>query len=120
MKELARNSSRQFVQLDRDEIYKKEVRVVLHNLLDFDRRADIALALLERWGPVLAAPDGYDEAGRQKMRSLSPTEIATRVCDIADAVMAEFGERDWLLRLPQYGDLMQQSEVGAMLEKAGA
>lgn len=117
VKSLARNSSRQYVQLDREEIYKKEVKVVSHNLVSFDQRAEIALSLLERWGPVLAEPDGFDESGRQKLRCLTAPEIAAKVSNITDAVLAEFGERGWLLRLPDYGDLMQQSDVGDFLDK---
>lgn len=120
MKELARSSSSQLVQLDRDEIYKKEVKIARHNLIDFDQHGAIALSLLERWGPVLAEPDGYDDSGKQKLRCLTAQEIAAKVCNITDAVMDEFGNRGWLMHLPEYESLMQRSEIGDLMDKVSA
>lgn len=61
-------------------------------------QAAMAIELLARWGLVAGAPDGVDEAGRQKMRVLSPTEAATRACEMSAAIFIEIEKRDWFVK----------------------
>lgn len=52
-----------------------------------DMNAQIAFALIERWGMIAAMPDGEDSAGRQKFRLQTPEELVARAFTVAtDAV----------------------------------
>jgi hypothetical protein len=59
-------------------------------------RAAYAADLLLRASLVAAMPDGYDDAGRQKMRMMTPDEAALRACEIAQAAFDEFEKRGWI------------------------
>jgi hypothetical protein len=61
-------------------------------------QATMAAELLFRWGLVAGAPDGVDEAGRQKMRMLSVDEAVARACDMAAAFFVEVEKRDWVIK----------------------
>jgi len=62
-------------------------------------RAKIAIGLVERFGMIAGREDGEDTAGRQKARMLSPKEVVTRACDMADMLVNEFESRRWLLEV---------------------
>jgi hypothetical protein len=68
-------------------------------------KARLATTLLERWGPVLAAADGEDSTGRQKIRDLSPEEIVAKACEIADLSVDEFRSRGWVIGLPSLAEV---------------
>ena len=51
--------------------------------------ARFALNLLERWGMVMAEPDGEDTAGRQKLKLMSPNVLVERAFEVARLAMAE-------------------------------
>lgn len=52
-----------------------------------DMNANMAFALIERWGMVAATPDGEDSAGRQKFRLQTSDELVARAFTVAtDAV----------------------------------
>lgn len=63
-------------------------------------KADLAVRMIERWGVVVAEPDGEDSAGRQKLRMLSEIEVVQRACNMADLAIIEFESRGWVLALP--------------------
>ncbi|MBD1602282.1 hypothetical protein [Pseudomonas typographi] len=60
-------------------------------------QARIALGLIDRFGLIAAEPDGFDEAGRQKGRVLSPEEVVTRAFSIAELAVKEIADRGWLI-----------------------
>lgn len=62
--------------------------------------ARLACQLIERWGMVMAKPDGEDSAGRQKLAPLSPREIVEHACDVASLAVAEFRLRGWVTEVP--------------------
>lgn len=66
-----------------------------------DPIANLAFVMLERWGPVMAEPDGYDEAGRQKFRALTSTEITDKAFDISEAAFIQADLRGHLLPTPE-------------------
>ena len=71
-----------------------EVRSEFSELLDIE--ANLAVALIERWGLVAWQPDGEDTAGRQKLRKSTPLELVTEACDTAAVAYSEFRRRGWV------------------------
>ncbi len=49
---------------------------------------------LSRAGAI--EPAGEDKAGRQKLRRLTPVEIVTQACEMADLLYREFSKRHWI------------------------
>ncbi len=64
-------------------------------------QAELAMTLIERWGMVAGDVDGEDSAGRQKIRLQTPDELIERACKTAEAAMAEFQQRGWMMAIPK-------------------
>lgn len=62
--------------------------------------ARLATSLIERWGLVMAVPDGEDSTGRQRGALMPVVDVVARACDTADQAIAEFRSRGWLIDLP--------------------
>ncbi len=45
-------------------------------------------------------PDGEDSAGRQKGRLMDADALASRACDITEALWKEFERREWIESIP--------------------
>lgn len=58
--------------------------------------AQLAVNLMQHFAIVAGEPDGVDNVGRQKMRLLTPEEVVSRACEIADAAYTQFKERGWV------------------------
>lgn len=86
----------------------KDRSIQVYDTITLDYKARIAASLLERWGPVLAATDGESSDGRQKIRALTPEEIAQKACNIAEATMAEFEHRGWLINIPDMAEINKE------------
>lgn len=63
--------------------------------------AKMALDIACRWGIAAADADGEDTAGRQKLRSLTPDEIADKACRTAQALWSRFERLGWLVSIPE-------------------
>lgn len=82
------------------------------NFLENERpelTAQLALQMLERWGPVAAMENGYDEAGRQKMKLLTPKEVVDRAFGIAEEAIRMTRNKGLMYTipdndLPEYGE----------------
>ena len=86
-----------------------ETTVVGYERLHPDWRARLATLLIERWGIVAGDVDGEDSAGRSKLRLLTTDELVTRACDTAGAAIMEFQKRGWVVELPPYAELVEQT-----------
>lgn len=64
-------------------------------------RAQYAMEIAKHIGIALATPDGEDSSGRQKLRQLTPGEVAHRACEISEAIFSHFDDRGWILDLPK-------------------
>jgi hypothetical protein len=62
---------------------------------------ELAISLAKQLAIATGIEDGEDSSGRSKLRLLTPTEAATRACNIADAMYTEFASRGWLTALPE-------------------
>ena len=60
-----------------------------------------AMDMITRWGPVVIEYDGYDDAGRQKGRSLTAEETVTKAFDLAEEASRQAFERDLILEVKQ-------------------
>ncbi len=80
--------------------YRGETEVRLHSQFGMNMRADFVGQLLKHLALVTGEADGEDSAGRQKLRLMTPIEVAKRACDIADAAWQEFNDRGWLVEMP--------------------
>jgi hypothetical protein len=65
-----------------------------------NQEACFAIELMKHFAIVCATPDGYDDAGRQKLRLMTEEEVVKRACDMADQAWKAFKSRGWLLELP--------------------
>ncbi len=71
----------------------------------YNHQASFAMQCVERWAMVAAESNGEDSSGRQKMRRMSPDELAEHACATAEALFAEFTRRGWRVELPSHEDI---------------
>jgi hypothetical protein len=64
----------------------------------------MALEIAKTCGMATAVEDDEDSTGRQKMRLLTPREVAVRATNIAGIMYDEFALRGWLGELPAIPD----------------
>ena len=83
-----------------------EVKILSHPKEWLDARARTAIQLAERWALVACETDGEDSAGRQKVRRLTPEELADQACHTVEAIFSQFKTRGWLLEIPDYASLV--------------
>jgi hypothetical protein len=81
-------------------------RYVIHNTVQPDLRGLLASQFAERWAMVAGVPDGEDSAGRQKLRPMTPGELAQHACDCVTALFLQFSDRKWLLHVPSYDEVI--------------
>jgi hypothetical protein len=82
--------------------------LVVHERVHMEMQAKLAFELMGRLAIIAAQEDGEDSAGRQKLRLMTPTEVAARACDIAAAACNEFVERDWLSEVQPWADIQAE------------
>lgn len=82
--------------------------IIIHQNESLDQRAVLAANFTEKWALVAGEADGEDTAGRQKIRRLSPVELASHACETVEALYAEFAKRGWTLALPDYDKALAQ------------
>lgn len=58
--------------------------------------ATIALDIVKHCALVTAQPDGEDSVGRSKLAVMPAADVATRACDIAEAMVGCWTSRGWL------------------------
>lgn len=80
--------------------------------------ADMALRFIERWAMVAATPDGEDDAGRQKLRRLTPRELVDHACATAKMLYEEFESRGWLIEIPPLDEAERQWHERVERERA--
>lgn len=78
--------------------------VVICELKACDPIAILAIEISKHMCFATAETDGEDSAGRQKLRLLTPKEIATRSCDIAQEMWNQFESRGMTIDLPDSED----------------
>lgn len=88
---------------------RKEVRI--ERTEHPTEEADLAASFIEKFGAVAAVPDGYDDAGRQKMRLMTPKELVERATETAALAFAEFRARGWMVPIPSEHDLNATPET---------
>lgn len=79
----------------RDHVYP-----MLYRTVETTTVAKMAIEMCSRWGMVAATPDGEDTAGRQRLRSLEPDELADKACRTAQALWMRFERLGWLVAIP--------------------
>lgn len=81
---------------------------VVHARQMLGERAAFAKEIIARWALVAGESDGEDSAGRSKLRCMTPTESATRACDVADAAFGEFYKRGWVIDMPSLDEMREE------------
>ncbi len=66
----------------------------------FDRRAEMAILMLEKWGMVTGFDNGEDSAGRAKIGLMPVDQLIERAFTIAEAAYAEIERRGWSMEIP--------------------
>lgn len=101
--------------------YSDEKEVTLFDTEAPNLEARLALAFLEKWGPVMAESDGEDSAGRQKLRPMPVGALVQRAFDIAGEAMRIARERGLMVNLPDLNELNREYDlVGQEEEKRKA
>ncbi len=59
----------------------------------------LSVKLAEHFGIITGVPDGYDDAGRQKLRLMTPKEVVDRACEIAELMTDKLIENQDLVNL---------------------
>lgn len=81
--------------------------IIFHHTQKGNHVAQLAMAILERWAMVMGKPDGYDEAGRQKLAIMPTDELVDRSIDIAEQAMAKLADRGHMFDLPDTQELFE-------------
>jgi hypothetical protein len=76
-----------------------------------DLRARMALEIAKNVGMATAVEDAEDSTGRQKLRLLTPSEVANRAVDIANFMYARFDQLDWLGETPIMEDVKKDEGI---------
>lgn len=82
----------------------RDTKIMMHQREIPSWEARMASILIERWGTVVAKPDGEDSAGRAKLRRATPAETVQDACDTAALAVAEFRKRGWVDKIPSFED----------------
>ena len=82
------------------ETYCGATEVNTHASVALNLEADLAFHLMKQLSIIAAKEDGEDSAGRQRIRLLSPEEVAERSCAIAAAAVRKFEENGWMKEVP--------------------
>jgi len=69
-----------------------------------DIRARIAVDIAKHCSMMTATEDGEDSGGRQKIRLMTPFEVANRAVDIANFMYERFEALEWLAEAPIMSD----------------
>lgn len=88
--------------------YKDWKGMQIQDLVMPDLRARMALEIAKTCGMSTAVEDDEDSTGRQKLRLLSPEEVALRAVNIAGDMYDEFVARGWLGTLPIIEDVKDE------------
>lgn len=73
-----------------------------------DLRARMAVEIAKNVGMATAVEDDEDSAGRQKLRLLTPSEVANRAVDIANLMYDRFVQLEWLGTTPIMEDVKDE------------
>ncbi len=73
---------------------------LVYDRVAFDRRADMAIIMLEKWGMVTGFDNGEDSAGRAKIGLMPVDQLIERAFTIAEAAYAEIERRGWSMEIP--------------------
>lgn len=93
--------------------FQSSFKIMLHERTDLCAQAKLACALAERWGIVAAIEDGEDSAGRQKLRHMTPEELAQRACQCAANLFQRFSEIGWIATHDAAADVTKKVEAEA-------
>jgi len=94
--------------IERD--YHGKKSVVAYETETLDHVGRLACVLVEKWGMVVAIPDGEDSAGRQRMRLPTPAELSSRALDIAETLMAVLRARGHVVALPDLNEINAEND----------
>jgi hypothetical protein len=80
--------------------YDLEHQVMCHRTFQPHGVAELAMKLAESWGMIAGIPDGVDDAGRQKLRLMTPDEVVERATQTAEAIYTKLHEKKWMVEVP--------------------
>jgi hypothetical protein len=84
-----------------------DASILMHRRQILDQRATTAASFAEKWALVACELDGEDSAGRQKLRRLTPDELATQTCQAVEFLYKAFAARGWILNVPPYEEAIK-------------
>lgn len=98
-------------------LYGASFKILTHESHHPNFQARLASALVERWGLVMAEPDGNDPVGRQQLKLMAVNDVVSRACETAEVLVGAFEERGWLVESPT---LTECEEIARKKEKETA
>lgn len=78
----------------------RETQVTIAHVAVLTPKGDMLRRLVERWGMVMARPDGEDSHGRSKVGVMPVEEMVARAADTVDEMYRVIEERGWSVDLP--------------------
>ena len=85
--------------------YTHRPEPMIHNTEHLTPEGAFMMALVERWGMVMATDDGEDSAGRKKSRIMTEDELITRTANIADLAYKVARENEWTITVPSISEM---------------
>ena len=78
---------------------------MVHNTEMLTPEGALMMALVERWGMVMAADDGEDSAGRQRSRIMTVEELVSRATGIANLAYKTARENGLTITTPTLAEM---------------
>lgn len=85
--------------------YSKRPEIIVHNTEHLSPEGAFMMALVERWGMIMAEDDGEDSAGRQKARIMTVEELVTRAADIAELAFKTVRDKGLTVSAPTVAEI---------------
>jgi len=92
------------------EKFKMRNEVTIYQTEHAQFEARIATEFAQHYGMIAAIQDGEDSAGRQKLRLLTPSEVAERSIDTARLLVEGFRKQGWMLQVPDLAEVNKDTK----------
>jgi len=98
------------IQAKIQEKYSK-LQFVTHNTEILEDEARLAFEMINRWGMVMAIPEGEDSAGRAMVRLATPDELVTRAFEVSHLAMKQAKIKKLIFKAPDIEKIYEDLEI---------
>lgn len=83
----------------------RDVKVMAHRTEAPTSEGELAMRLVERWGMIMATPDGEDSSGRQKIRAQTPDELVDRALAVSKTLFERMRSSGNVIAIPSLQEI---------------